>query len=89
MVSEQLIFKEIPLEEIRVSELNVRKNLEAGSEDSNIEDLARSIHEKGLLNPITVIKREEGFDLIAGQRRFLACQSLGWASIPALMRLLI
>jgi len=86
MVSEHLIFKEIPLEEIQVSEFNVRKNLEAGSEDSNLEDLASSIYEKGLLNPITVVKTDQGFDLIAGQRRFLACQRLGWSSIPALIR---
>lgn len=86
MASEKLIFKEIPLDQIRVSELNVRKNLDAGSEDSNIEDLARSIDEKGLLNPITVVKTDQGFDLIAGQRRFLACQRLDWGSIPALIR---
>lgn len=86
MTSQRLIFKEIPMENIVISELNVRKNLEAGSEDTNLEDLARSINEKGLLNPITVFTRQENYELIAGQRRFLACQLLGWKTIPSLIR---
>jgi len=74
------------MHKISISEHNVRKNLEAGSEDSNIEDLAKSINEQGLLNPITVVKRKATYELIAGQRRFLACQLLGWEAIPALIR---
>ena len=86
MTSQKLIFKEIPMKKIVISELNVRKNLEAGSEDSNLEDLARSINEKGLLNPITILNRQDNYELIAGQRRFLACQLLGWKTIPSLIR---
>ena len=52
MTSQKLLFKEISMNNIIISDFNVRKNLEAGSEDSNIEDLAKSINEKGLLNPI-------------------------------------
>jgi len=74
------------MEKISISEHNVRKNLEAGSEDSNLEDLAKSINEQGLFNPITVVKRNSSYELIAGQRRFLACQLLGWETIPALIR---
>jgi len=86
MTSQKLLFKEISMNKIIISDLNVRKNLEAGSEDSNIEDLAKSINEKGLLNPITVLNRQENYELIAGQRRFLACQLLGWETIPSLIR---
>ena len=43
--------KDIPLSKIIISDLNVRKNLEAGLEDSNLEDLAESIKENGLLKP--------------------------------------
>jgi len=79
--------KEIPIDQIRVSVLNTRKDLGAGNEDSSIEDLAGSIKEKGLLNPVMVRLTSSGdYEIIAGQRRFLACQKLGWSNIPALIR---
>lgn len=79
--------KEIPIGQVRVSTLNTRKDLAAGNEDSSVEDLAASIREKGLLNPVMVRPTPDGdYEIIAGQRRFLACQKLGWAQIPALVR---
>jgi ParB family chromosome partitioning protein len=79
--------KEIRLNLINVSSLNTRKDLGAGTEDTSLADLALSIKEKGLLNPITVLERENGrYDLIIGQRRFLACKQLGLETIPAIVR---
>jgi ParB family chromosome partitioning protein len=47
-------------------------------------ELARSMKEKGLLNPISVREMSNGtFEIIAGNRRFLAAQSLGWTEIDA------
>jgi len=45
----------------------------------DIESLAESIHRIGLINP-PVISREG--ELIAGERRWTACKSLGWTAIP-------
>ena len=79
--------KDIKLSEIRISDLNTRKDLESGTEDSSLVDLANSIREKGLLNPIIAKRNEDDtYDLIVGQRRFLACQKLGWETIPAIIR---
>lgn len=79
--------KDIPLASVNISEFNTRKDLDAGTEDASLEDLAISIKEKGLLNPITVMKRPDGrYDLIAGQRRFLACKRNGMKNIPAIIR---
>jgi ParB family chromosome partitioning protein len=79
--------KDIQLSKIRVSDLNTRKDLESGTEDSSLVDLANSIKEKGLLNPVIVRRNEDDtYDLIVGQRRFLACQKLGWGTIPAIIR---
>lgn len=79
--------KDIRMSLINVSLLNTRKDLDAGSEDTSLDDLANSIREKGLLSPITVRKKEDGsYDLIAGQRRFLACKKLGWDTISAIIR---
>lgn len=79
--------KEIKLGDIIVSQFNTRKDLQAGTEDTSLDDLARSIKEKGLLNPIMVRKNVDGkFELVAGQRRYLACSKLGWKTIPAIIR---
>jgi len=79
--------KDIKLSQIRISDLNTRKDLESGIEDSSLVDLANSIKEKGLLNPV-IVKRNKNdtYDLIVGQRRYLACQKLGWEAIPAIIR---
>lgn len=45
----------------------------------SIEELANSIKELGLLNPITITS---DFALVAGYHRYLACKSLGWKEIP-------
>ena len=45
----------------------------------SIEELANSIKELGLLNPITITS---DFTLVAGYHRYLACKSLGWKEIP-------
>lgn len=85
--SDTLEVKEVPLISINISSLNTRKDLGAGTEDAGLADLALSIKEKGLLNPITVLKKENGtYDLIIGQRRFLACKQLGLETIPAIVR---
>ncbi len=79
--------KEIGLDQIFVSEFNTRKDLQSGTEDAGLQDLADSIRERGLLNPITVNARTDGkYDLIAGQRRFMAYQRLGQMSIPCIIR---
>ena len=79
--------RDIKMADIRLSEFNIRKDLDAGTEDTGLEDLAESIKDKGLLNPLIVRRLDDGtYELIAGQRRFLACQLLGWETIPAILR---
>ena len=52
-----------------------------------MDELARSIQQYGLLNPILVRTRQDGqYDLLAGRRRLLACKMLGWEKIPAIIR---
>jgi len=79
--------KEIEMEKIFISKFNTRKDLDAGTEEGGIDDLAKSINEQGLLSPITVrMGKNDDYELIVGQRRFLACQKLGWKTIPAIVR---
>ena len=79
--------RDIELSAIRLSNLNTRKDLDAGTDDAGLMDLANSIQEQGLLQPITVRTAGDGrYELIAGQRRFLACRLLGSATISAIVR---
>ena len=79
-------YKEINIDEIDVSEFNTRKDLEAGTEDTGLNDLSESIKDHGLFSPITVRQGKDNFELIAGQRRYLACKLIGMKTIPAMIR---
>ncbi len=54
--------------------------------EGEIEELAQSIAEKGLLQPVLLRKHGGGYQLIAGERRFRAFQKLGKTQIPAQVR---
>ena len=56
-------------------------------EKESLQELATSIKENGLLQPITVRKRAAGgFEIIAGERRWRAAQMAGFHEIPALIK---
>ena len=55
-------------------------------EASALDELAHSIKEHGLLQPIVVTQKDGGYELIAGERRWRASQMLGLTEIPALVR---
>lgn len=76
---ERLEFAYLPLDLIDVSLSNVRKsNLEEG-----IDELASSIREEGVQQPVMVSEKGERYELIIGQRRYLACKRAGETEIPA------
>ena len=55
--------------------------------DEHIEELAQSIKEHGVLQPIVVRRKGDGiYELIAGERRFRAATIAGLSTIPALVR---
>jgi ParB/RepB/Spo0J family partition protein len=78
--------EEIEINKIVVSGFNTRKDLGSGSEDSTIDNLADSISKQGLLEPPIVRKKGNRYEIIAGQRRFLACKKLGWKTISCFVR---
>jgi ParB family chromosome partitioning protein len=49
----------------------------------HIDELALSIKRHGLLHPITIRTKNNSFEIVAGNRRFLACKKLGWRKIPS------
>jgi ParB family chromosome partitioning protein len=55
-------------------------------EDEGLQALARSIREVGVLQPIVVRRVENGYELVAGERRLRAAKLAGLATVPALIR---
>lgn len=55
--------------------------------EEKIEELARTIHTHGVIQPIVIRTAGEGqYEIIAGERRYRAMKSLGWTEVPAIIR---
>jgi ParB family chromosome partitioning protein len=65
-----------------VSNINVRKTLTSEEDETGISDLANDINTNGLINPITVRANNDKYEIIAGQRRYLAMKHLNKTHIP-------
>ena len=55
-------------------------------DDERIEDLARSIRANGIIQPIVVRKAGDGYEIIAGERRWRAAQRAGLLKLPVVLR---
>ena len=78
----QAIVQQLPIGEISPSPHQTRRDFH----EEELAALAQSIDRSGLLNPISVRALPQGgYCLIAGERRWRACQMLGWQRIPALV----
>jgi ParB family transcriptional regulator, chromosome partitioning protein len=77
-----LKFEELPTSAIRPNARQPRRSFpEAG-----IKELAASIQEVGILQPLVVRSTEGGFELIAGERRLRAAKEAGLDRVPVLIR---
>ncbi|WP_034764761.1 nucleoid occlusion protein [Rossellomorea vietnamensis] len=55
--------------------------------DEKIEELSRTIHTHGIIQPIVVRQYDDAqFEIIAGERRYRAVQKLGWETVPAIVK---
>lgn len=80
---EEGLLKEIRVSDIRPSPRQPRQSLD----EEKINELAVSIKEHGVVQPILVRPVEEGkYEIIAGERRWRACCQLGMEYIPAIVR---
>jgi len=74
-------FEEVPLNKISISKGNVRtRQVEKG-----LDELVENIKRIGLIHPPIVFKTDDKYELIVGQRRFLAFKKLGREKIPVLV----
>jgi len=75
-------FLQIPVENIRAGSLQPRRTFPPGA----LEELVASIREKGILQPVLVRPTPDGYELVAGERRFRAAEAAGLSTIPAVVR---
>ena len=83
--TERVIVRQIPLVQIGVNPDQPRKTFDKG----DLEDLAASIREKGVLTPIIlrpVKGRAYSYEIVAGERRYRASKMAGLNEIPAFIK---
>ncbi len=74
--------REVPLASVKPNPFQPRTRLDEGE----LDDLVASIRASGLLQPVVVRPKGNGYELIAGERRWRAATRLGWTKIPAVVR---
>jgi ParB family transcriptional regulator, chromosome partitioning protein len=77
---EEIIY--VRLEQIKANPFQPREDFD----QQNIEELAQSIKEKGVIQPLLVRRKGDNYELIAGERRLRASNSLGLKDIPVIVR---
>jgi ParB family transcriptional regulator, chromosome partitioning protein len=75
--------KKIPINQIIANRFQPRTVFDEGK----IEELARTIHIHGIIQPIVVREfAADKFEIIAGERRWRAMKKLGWTEAPAIVK---
>ncbi len=79
--------RQLPIEFLRPSANNPRSNFD----DAAIDELAKSIREKGVIQPILVRQindRHDSYEIVAGERRWRAAQKAGIHAVPVVIKIL-
>ena len=78
------MIENIPVSEIKQSRFQPRTVFN----EESLKELADSIRERGVIQPIIVAKKPNGYELVAGERRWRAVKSLGIEEIPAIVKVI-
>jgi ParB family chromosome partitioning protein len=73
---------EVPVEEVRPNPYQPRQSMD----DTALHELAESIREHGVLQPLIVRRVGRGYEVVAGERRYRAAQLAGLSRVPACVR---
>jgi ParB family chromosome partitioning protein len=71
------LIENVDISKIKSSKISIRDDI------GDLNQLILSIREKGLLHPIIVRIVDDKFEIVAGNRRLMACKSIGWRKIPS------
>ncbi len=73
--------------ELKISEIEPMLNQPRKIfDEEKLQELTNSIKENGILQPILVVKNENGYSIIAGERRWRAAKKAGLKEIPAIIK---
>lgn len=75
-------FAELEVEDVRPNPFQPRSKFD----DQTIDELAQSIKESGIVQPIIVVPEEDHYMIIVGERRWRAAQKAGLRKVPVLIR---
>jgi len=78
----QVVF--LPVEQLSPNPMQPRRVFDAAA----LEELAESIRQHGILQPLTVRKAARGWELVAGERRLRAARLAGLAEVPCIVAVL-
>jgi len=76
------LVSEVELKKIRPNRLNPRLNINV----ERLNELAESIKQVGMLEPIIVRPTDDGYEVVVGERRYRASQQAGLQKIPVIIR---
>lgn len=87
LVSEKISYEDASIQEIDITKISPnpfqpRKNFEVNA----LKELADSIKEHGVIQPLVVTKIPTGFELVVGERRFRAAVLAGLKAVPAIIK---
>ena len=74
--------EDVPMDQIKSNPYQPRTNFD----EAGLKELASSIAEHGVIQPILVTTSPDGYTIIAGERRFKAAQMVGVDTIPAIVK---
>jgi ParB family chromosome partitioning protein len=72
----------VPIEQIAPNPLQPRKTFN----ETSIDELARSVREHGIVQPLVVTRAGDKYRLIAGERRYRAAQKVGLTKVPVVVK---
>ncbi|MEW9031385.1 MAG: ParB/RepB/Spo0J family partition protein [Planifilum fimeticola] len=81
-VTEDDVVNEVDISELRANPYQPRKQFDPDS----LEELAESIKEHGIIQPLVVRKSIHGYEIVAGERRFRAGKRAGLTKVPVVIR---
>lgn len=74
--------KQVAVDRITASPFQPRRSFD----DAKIDELASSIRNQGIIQPLIVRPKNDGFELIAGERRWRAAMRAGFSQVPVVVR---
>ena len=72
---------QVPIEEIIPNRFQPRLSFD----DASLNDLASSIKQHGIIQPLVLRRKNDKYEIIAGERRFKAAKIAGLSSVPAVI----